>query len=78
MKNQITFPHIVSEKHPLADGSHFISSDFQEPDNDDLRYADEILEIHGLLADTSDGAWKWIHENKKKDYIETLKKRGGG
>src|SRR3989338_10229643 len=78
MKNQITFPHIVAEKHPLADGSHLINSEFQEPDDDDLKYADEILKTQGLLADTSDGAWKWIHDNKKKDYVDTLKRGGGG
>lgn len=70
---QITFPHIVSDKHPLADGSHVLQQPILKlPDKTDYRLADEILSIRTTVRDVSDGAWKWIHENKNGNYLTSL------
>ncbi|TSC87196.1 MAG: hypothetical protein G01um10148_301 [Parcubacteria group bacterium Gr01-1014_8] len=47
----------------------------RSPDKKDREIAEEILRIHSKLKKVfmADGEWKWINENKKKNYIKALR-----
>lgn len=69
----LTFPRVVSDEHPLSDGSHALPRpEIEEPDERDIEIASRILSIRPLVSDVSDGAWRWTRENKNNEYMSAL------
>lgn len=73
-----TYPYITRQKHPLATGrqvARSLKNGMREPDIEDMRLAEHILAIHAQIKEsTADGEWKWINDNKRKNYLALLEK----
>jgi hypothetical protein len=77
---RLSYPAVAAQQHPLADGSRVLAGCARgacAPDGDDLRYAEEIIDLHHRLQGrtVADGAWEWINTNWRAGYIDSIVSR---
>ncbi len=76
---RLTFPHIATERHPLAVGNRValsVKKGLYHPTKEDIDIARDILEVHTRLTSAygATGEWKWINRNRRSKYLSLLEK----